>query len=88
MKKNEEEGTYPFGWLDELAEKTLNPEYAPPSAPESPVLKKIEQQLDTELTAIYLGLKKRAFLLFTRNAILIVVWFPYFLQLFRWDNCQ
>ena len=67
-----EENTYPFYWLDELAETTLNPEKNDVAALKPPELSAIRERLPGEFSRITSALKNQAFCLYSYDALKVV----------------
>jgi hypothetical protein len=67
-----EEQRYPFHWLDELAEVTLNPEKNNVEAFRPPELAAIRERLPEEFSRISATLKNQAFSLYSGDQVKIV----------------
>ncbi|PWK68298.1 hypothetical protein LX99_04823 [Mucilaginibacter oryzae] len=63
---------YPFGWLDELAEVTLNPDKNRIEALTPETLSEIRERLPGELSRISTALKNQAFSLYSSEKIKVV----------------
>jgi len=71
-KRVSEEKTYPFYWLDELAEITLNPEKNNVANLAAHELNAIRERLPTEFSRISATLKNQAFCLYSGDHIKVV----------------
>jgi hypothetical protein len=71
-KRLNDENTYPFYWLDELAEITLNPEKNAVEELKPPELAAIRERLPGEFSRISAYLKNQAFCLYCSDHIKVV----------------
>jgi hypothetical protein len=71
-KRCYEEQTYPFYWLDETVEITLNPDRSGLKSLQTETLEAIKQRLPREITTITFHLKTQAFCLYSNDQIKVV----------------
>jgi hypothetical protein len=69
FQKTVEKPSYPFYWLDEIVEVTLNPARTDPGQVQAGILKTIRERLPSEIATITVCLKSQAFALYSNEQI-------------------
>ncbi|SDF45256.1 hypothetical protein SAMN05216464_11861 [Mucilaginibacter pineti] len=73
MKTRLEELNYPFGWLDEVTEVTLNPSKGKVAELQVDVLTRLQEQFETEVRQVLRHLKTQTFFLLSSDKKKLVV---------------
>ncbi len=73
MKQKTTADAYPFTWLDQIVEITLNPKETEVSKLDSQNLAEIQTRLDAEASQIWLSIKKDTFCLFAPKKVRAIV---------------